>query len=312
MKFSRLVTNLIIPCIFLISQGPLLSQENGSCIYLDVSKYETYNESKKIEAIKKYRDIINPFLKKCKKRLIELFSYADPMEQQFNISSRLKTVKSIKEKFERKKKEGKAYKCFTSMRDIAGLRVVTPSYSEMSFVVNKIRSETIWKVLKVDTIINYSPDNIYRAIHIDIDIEGYPAEIQIITRRGNIIADASHVLTYKGPYKKNTSVVSYLENLSNYVLYRDNNISRNLPVYPDNIPRAAHKCLSIVTQQIEQVLHTGSFTYENLCTLKISEPKSEAIVDSPFSAEELNLMTELQNLDIYDYADHLLELFNPQ
>lgn len=184
--------------------------------------------------------------------------FAAPYLTPILTKSRLKSIDSIQEKLTRKN-----YRCFRDMGDIIGLRIVIPDYATLSYIDHVVKER--FSVDKVDVQISASPTVEYRAVHYDITIDGRRGEIQVHTRRSNLLADASHKLVYKGPYKDNTHVKDYVAALSYAIYLLDSKLNATLPDQPDGLPDDAKLCFSDLLQRLKSISLTERFELLPVC-----------------------------------------------
>lgn len=191
--------------------------------------------------------------------VIELSMKNTFKKPQYLTKNRLKKAKSTIEKI-----RDKTYRCFSELGDISGHRVIIGDWSSLPNVEEKIR--LIFDVRKYDYKIGLQKKLTYRGVHFDVLVDGRMAEIQIHTRRGTIVADASHSLVYKGPFSSNADVKAFLEKLSWAVFLRDIGESSGLPAPGNSLPLEAKACLDEVVKEIETVTVSGDFSYKALPT----------------------------------------------
>lgn len=164
----------------------------------------------------------------------------------FRVLGRIKTINSIQEKVSRRK-----YACFSELTDVAGARIVIPSYAALPIVTQNI--ERAFSIVEKEDLIHDRRGTGYRAIHYLVMVDGRIVEIQVHTHRGTIWAEASHRLVYKGPFSDNRAVISYLNRLSEAVFLLDSGLLRELPDVPSTLPAAARDDLVKVVAAIHDV-----------------------------------------------------------
>lgn len=208
--------------------------------------------------------------------------HSDP---PFRVLGRLKAVDSIQEKISRKN-----YACLSELTDIAGARIVIPSYAALPLVTQNI--EGSFPIVEKEDLITDQRGTGYRAIHYLASVDSKIVEVQIHTHRGTIWAAASHRLVYKGPFSDNGAVVSYLKRLSDAIFFLDSGLLRELPDVPDTLPAAAAAELAKVVASVRDfglqstfelnkfyaqlardILERDSFDLENVSGLNAA-PKS--------------------------------------
>jgi ppGpp synthetase/RelA/SpoT-type nucleotidyltranferase len=199
-----------------------------------VAGYQNLSPTQQTQLVEKYRQQYSPALEKVRAAL--KVSHPEP---PFRVLARLKATDSIQEKIVRKK-----YACLSEMTDIAGARIVIPSYAAIPLVTQNI--ERALKIVEKEDMITDQRGTGYRAIHYLAEVDGRVVEIQIHTHRGTIWAAASHRLVYKGPFPNDEAVVSYLNRLSETIFWLDSGLLRELPDVPGTLPGPAREDLKKV------------------------------------------------------------------
>jgi ppGpp synthetase/RelA/SpoT-type nucleotidyltranferase len=199
-----------------------------------VSEYQGLSPARQLQFVEKYRQQYSPALEKVRAALKA--PHPDP---PFRVLARLKVVDSIQEKITRKQ-----YTCISELTDIAGARIVIPSYAALPLVTLNI--ERALKTVEKEDMITDQRGTGYRAIHYLAEVDGRVVEIQIHTHRGTIWAAASHRLVYKGPFSNDKAVVAYLNRLSETIFWLDSGLLRELPDVPETLPGPAKEDLKKV------------------------------------------------------------------
>jgi ppGpp synthetase/RelA/SpoT-type nucleotidyltranferase len=199
-----------------------------------VAEYQGLSPDRQLQFVEKYRQQYSPALEKVRAAL-----KASHPEPPFRVLARLKVVDSIQEKISRKK-----YNCLSEMTDIAGARIVIPSYAALPLVTENI--ERALKIVEKEDFITDQRGTGYRAIHYLAEVDGRVVEIQIHTHRGTIWAEASHRLVYKGPFSQDKAVIAYLNRLSEAIFWLDSGLLRELPDVPQSLPAEAREDLKKV------------------------------------------------------------------
>jgi ppGpp synthetase/RelA/SpoT-type nucleotidyltranferase len=199
-----------------------------------VAEYQSLSPAEQSQFVEKYRQQYSPALEKVRAAL-----KAPHPEPPFRVLARLKVVDSIQEKISRKK-----YNCLSEMTDIAGARIVIPSYASIPLVTQNIESGL--KIVEKDDFITDQRGTGYRAIHYLAAVDGRVVEIQVHTHRGTIWAEASHRLVYKGPFSDDKAVIAYLNRLSAAIFWLDSGLLRELPDIPETLPGQAREDLKKV------------------------------------------------------------------
>ena len=203
-----------------------------------VAEYRSLSPAQQTQLVEKYRQQYSPALEKVRAALKA--PHPDP---PFRVLARLKVVDSIQEKITRKK-----YTCISELTDIAGARIVIPSYAAIPLVTQNI--ESALKIVEKEDMIADQRGTGYRAIHYLAAVDGRLVEIQIHTHRGTIWAGASHRLVYKGPFSKDKAVIAYLNRLSETIFWLDSGLLRELPDVPQSLPAAAREDLTKVVASV--------------------------------------------------------------
>jgi ppGpp synthetase/RelA/SpoT-type nucleotidyltranferase len=203
-----------------------------------VAEYRSLSPAQQTQLVEKYRQQYSPALEKVRAAL-----KAPHPEPPFRVLARLKVVDSIQEKITRKN-----YTCISELTDIAGARIVIPSYAALPLVTQNI--ERALKTVEKEDFITDQRGTGYRAIHYLAEVDGRVVEIQVHTHRGTIWAAASHRLVYKGPFSDNQAVISYLNRLSEAIFWLDSGLLRELPDVPQSLPAEAREDLRKVVANV--------------------------------------------------------------
>lgn len=213
--------------------------ESAACKSGDsVAGYQNLSPTQQTQLVEKYQQQYAPALEKV--RAVLKAPHSDP---PFRVLGRLKATDSIQEKIVRKK-----YTCISELTDIAGARIVIPSYAAIPLVTQNI--ERALKTVEKEDMITDQRGTGYRAIHYLAAVDGRLVEIQIHTHRGTIWAGASHRLVYKGPFSKDQAVIAYLNRLSETIFWLDSGLLRELPDVPETLPREAKEDLTKVVASV--------------------------------------------------------------
>jgi ppGpp synthetase/RelA/SpoT-type nucleotidyltranferase len=240
-----------------------------------VAEYQRLSPAQQLQFVDKHRQQYAPALEKVRAAL-----KAPHPEPPFRVLGRLKATDSIQEKITRKK-----YTCISELTDIAGARIVIPSYAAVPLVTLNI--ERALKTVEKEDMITDQRGTGYRAIHYLVEVDGRIVEIQIHTHRGTIWAAASHRLVYKGPFSNDKAVIAYLNRLSETIFWLDSGLLRELPDVPESLPGAAREDLKKVVvgvrdyslqsvfelnqfyaQLAREILESDSFDLEDVAKMK--------------------------------------------
>ncbi|HEY2990596.1 MAG TPA: RelA/SpoT domain-containing protein [Candidatus Binatia bacterium] len=203
-----------------------------------VAQYQNLTPAQQTQFVENYRRQYAPVLEKVLETL-----RASGLDPPLRVLGRLKVVESIQEKIVRKK-----YACFSELTDIAGARIIIPSYAALPLVTQNV--ENALRIVEKEDLIMDRRGTGYRAIHYLALVDGRLAEIQIHTHRGTIWAEASHRLVYKGPFADNQAVISYLYRLSEAIFWLDSDHLRELPMVAGALPPDAREDLIKVVASI--------------------------------------------------------------
>lgn len=206
-----------------------------------IAEYERLSPKQQAEFIETYRQRHSSPWKQALEAL-----QAAHKNPPFQVVGRLKTASSIQEKISRKK-----YHCFSQLTDIAGTRLIIPSYAALPLVTQNIENQFVVRE-KEDLVKEVRPTR-YRAIHYLVLVEDRPVEIQIHTYRGTLWAEASHRLVYKGPFPDHQPLISYLERLSDVIFLLDSGLPAQIPEVPEALPLAAKEMLKKTVAGIKDV-----------------------------------------------------------
>ena len=126
-----------------------------------------------------------------------------------HIQSRLKTVKSIMEKLQRRGLTVSFASAAENLYDIAGMRVICPYVSDVYTVADLIKSQDDIMLLKEQDYIAAPKKNGYRSLHLVLQVPVFlaegkiwvPVEVQIRTIAMDLWASLEHQLRYKEPQR---------------------------------------------------------------------------------------------------------------
>ncbi len=220
--------------------------------------YLSLDESQQAKFVDQYRQGFSFTYEIARINLKELFPGPDIVAD-----GRLKSISSIREKIERKRAEKKTYRCFRDIGDIIGLRIIVPDYSGLPDIDKAIKSNFV--IDKIDNQISSDQQSEYRAVHYDITLDGRRGELQVHTRRSTLLADVSHKLVYKGPFKDNSQVKAYVAALSYAIHELDSSQNKALPDLPDRLPPEAEACFVKLLARLSSLSVTGPFDSAPVC-----------------------------------------------
>jgi len=109
-----------------------------------------------------------------------------------------------------------------ALRDIAGLRVITPSLNGVREVVRLVRERFGKRTIRFKDFIgnDYRGDG-YRSVHFVILFDGLPVEVQVRTVAQHRWAKWSHKYIYKGRFKHDEAIKRYAVSVSDHLLELD-------------------------------------------------------------------------------------------
>lgn len=149
-----------------------------------------------------------------------------------SIKSRLKTFKSACGKLEKKGWE-KSFAGFEMMKDIAGIRIITPFIKDVYEIrdilrsqIEKTKPKNAMRIVEEEDYIQNPKPNGYRSLHLLVEVKvsavkgerakWVPVEIQIRTKAQDLWASFEHKFKYKNPHpshdieEKFSDVADYL------------------------------------------------------------------------------------------------------
>jgi ppGpp synthetase/RelA/SpoT-type nucleotidyltranferase len=172
------------------------------------------SEAKVHEYVESYREMYKPTVQK----------FTDVVGRYGKVESRMKEESHVLEKMQRKGKTAE------QVRDIIGMRVTTSSLSDTEKAMEAVKQN--YSVTKIDDKIEHPTDLGYRAIHVDVEIEGKPVEIQIRTERESQFGNWAHHLIYKGGLASEPEAVRYAQRVSAALFEADRGGKLQLPECP--------------------------------------------------------------------------------
>lgn len=152
--------------------------------------------------------------------------FSNAVEGMGQIAGRVKNPSSLEEKLQRKGKT------LDQITDTIGLRLTAPDIATVYRALDSVTQS--FKVTKVDDRIEKPLDGIYRAIHVDAEMDGKKMEIQLRTKNQSNLAEFSHETLYKRQVSERTDPIlrSYLKKLSTALYRRDMGEKTTLPDCP--------------------------------------------------------------------------------
>jgi hypothetical protein len=141
------------------------------------------------------------------------------------LTGRLKTPDSLAGKLEARSIE------LNQVRDIAGLRLICPNIESQDRAIAALRQK-YGENIDVDDKREKPGIVSYRAVHVELNVDGQPVELQIHTQRQEHFAMWEHDAIYKGPLGKNPEVLHYAERVSDSLYAIDRGRPAALPDCP--------------------------------------------------------------------------------
>lgn len=163
------------------------------------------------------------------KEMMELSSERSPFD---SIDSRIKTFDSILEKCERRGYDAIIETIKEKIRDIAGIRIITPFRDDIYAVANMLEHIPGINIISKKDYVKEPKANGYRSLHLQVQIEVYspangskliPVEIQIRDKAMDLWATLEHIVKYKNDdpsptvserFKRVADVLSQFDNMA--------------------------------------------------------------------------------------------------
>ena len=122
-----------------------------------------------------------------------------------HMQSRMKTIRSIMEKLQRKHLQQSITSAVDNLTDIAGIRVICSYLQDVYTVADLLTNQDDVHVVKVRDYIKQPKSNGYRSLHLVVEVPVYlsegrlavPVEVQIRTIAMDFWATLEHSLRYK-------------------------------------------------------------------------------------------------------------------
>ena len=122
-----------------------------------------------------------------------------------HMQSRMKTIRSMMEKLQRKNLQRSIASAVGNLTDIAGIRVICSYLQDVYTVADLLTSQDDVHVVKVRDYIKHPKSNGYRSLHLVVEVPVYlsegrlavPVEVQIRTIAMDFWATLEHSLRYK-------------------------------------------------------------------------------------------------------------------
>lgn len=158
------------------------------------------------------------------------FKYRNMRVPIHHIDTRLKSIKSILGKLQKKNYEQTITAACNNIFDIAGVRVVCPYIKDVYLIRDRIMDQDDIQVMEVKDYIENPKPNGYRSLHMIIRVPVYfmnrkqlvPVEVQIRTESMDLWASLEHDIKYKSLYSDEISDFDFSEELleASKLIYR--------------------------------------------------------------------------------------------
>lgn len=137
------------------------------------------------------------------------FKYRNLRVPIHHVDTRLKSMKSILGKMEKKHLEPSLTSAINHLYDIAGIRIVCPYIKDVYLIRDRLMAQDDLMILDVKDYIASPKKNGYRSLHMIVRVPVYfmnkkqmvPAEIQIRTQAMDMWASMEHDIRYKSLYQ---------------------------------------------------------------------------------------------------------------
>ena len=153
----------------------------------------------------------------------------DPEHSPYeHISSRIKDVKSVKDKLLRKGYETDALTGIRELSDVLGIRIVTHFVGDIYMILESIRKHKNWEILREKDYIAKPKENGYRSYHVIIrvpfhasELNTIKVEIQLRTIAMDCWAALEHQMRYKKDVKNSALIAGELKRCSDEMASTD-------------------------------------------------------------------------------------------
>ena len=178
-----------------------------------------------------YADSLEETLKEISDELEKILdSLADDPEHSpyEHISSRIKDVKSVKDKLLRKGYETDALTGIRELSDVLGIRIVTHFVGDIYMILESIRKHENWEILREKDYIAKPKENGYRSYHVIIrvpfhasELNTIKVELQLRTIAMDCWAALEHQMRYKKDVKNSALIAGELKRCSDEMASTD-------------------------------------------------------------------------------------------
>lgn len=126
-----------------------------------------------------------------------------------HVDTRLKSIKSILGKLEKKKLDTTLTAAINNLYDIAGVRVICPYIKDVYLIRDRLMAQDDLMILDIKDYIESPKRNGYRSLHMIVRVPVYfmnkkqmvPVELQIRTQAMDMWASLEHDIKYKSLYE---------------------------------------------------------------------------------------------------------------
>lgn len=129
---------------------------------------------------------------------------------------RIKTEESIQEKLGRKYKNADEFDIENVINDLAGVRIICFDTREVYMLVNEIKKEKKFEVIKEKDYISHPKESGYQSYHMILGFLGIKVELQIRTILMDVWSSLDTVLVYKKKNKPPKQVVDKIQKFSKW------------------------------------------------------------------------------------------------
>ena len=149
------------------------------------------------------------------------FKYRNMRVPIHHIDTRLKSLKSILGKLQKKHLDLTITAACNNLFDIAGVRVVCPYVKDVYLIRDRIMDQDDIQVMEIKDYIQNPKPNGYRSLHMNIRVPVYfmnrkqlvPVEVQIRTESMDLWASLEHDIKYKSLYTDEDCDIDFSEEL---------------------------------------------------------------------------------------------------
>lgn len=160
------------------------------------------------------------------------FKYTKDRNPIHQISSRIKSPKSIMAKLRLRGFEQSVESARKNLTDIAGVRVTCSYVSDIYKIAELLTSQSDIELIRRNDYIKNPKPNGYRSLHLIVTVpvflsdrtEIVKVEVQVRTIAMDFWASLEHELTYKFPDKKTPELIAELKDCADVITNTDNRI----------------------------------------------------------------------------------------